>query len=39
MMMDDDDVQQSEECLAGDTEVLREILPQCLFGYHKSHVT
>jgi hypothetical protein len=33
-------VEQSVEWeLAEETEVLRDNLPQCLFAYHKSHMT
>jgi hypothetical protein len=32
-------VEQSVECLAGQTEILGENLPQCLFIHHKSHIT
>jgi hypothetical protein len=35
----DDDVEQSMECLAGETEVLGESPPQCRVVYHKFHVT
>jgi hypothetical protein len=28
-----------ERELAGETEVLRKILPQCRFVHHKSHMT
>jgi hypothetical protein len=38
-VLDDDDVEQSVECLAGETEVLTENLPQYLFVHHKSHMT
>jgi hypothetical protein len=31
-------VEQSVECLAGETEVLGEILPWCHFAHHKSHM-
>jgi hypothetical protein len=36
MMMD---VEQSVECLAGETEILGEYVPQFLFVDHKSHMT
>jgi hypothetical protein len=39
MMMADDEVDQSVECLAGEAEVLRDNLPQCSFAHHKSHMT
>jgi hypothetical protein len=32
-------VHHSVECLAGETEVLRENLLQCRFVHHKSHMT
>jgi hypothetical protein len=32
-------VEQSVECLAGETEVLGELRPQCRFAYNKSHMT
>jgi hypothetical protein len=32
-------VEQSVECLAEETEVLRENLHQCRFIHHKSHIT
>jgi hypothetical protein len=32
-------VKQSVEQLAGETEVLGEILPQCRFVHHKSKMT
>jgi hypothetical protein len=32
-------VEQSVECLAGETEVLGENLPQCRFIHHKSRMT
>jgi hypothetical protein len=32
-------VEQSEWELAGETEALRETLPQCHFVHHKSHMT
>jgi hypothetical protein len=32
-------VEQSVECLAGETEVLGENLPQCRFVSHKSLIT
>jgi hypothetical protein len=32
-------VEQSVECLAGETEVLGEKLPRCRFVHHKSHMT
>jgi coenzyme F420-reducing hydrogenase alpha subunit len=33
-------VEQSMECeVSEETEVLREILPQCHFVHHKSHMT
>jgi hypothetical protein len=31
-------VEQSVECVAGETVVLREDLPQCCFPHHKSHM-
>jgi hypothetical protein len=38
-MMDyDDDVEQSVECLGGETEVPGENLSQCRFVHHKSHI-
>jgi hypothetical protein len=32
-------VEQSGECLAVETDVLGESLPQCRFVHHKSHTT
>jgi hypothetical protein len=32
-------VEQSVECLAKETEILGENLPQCLVVHHKSHMT
>jgi hypothetical protein len=32
-------VEQSVECLAGETKLPRENLPQCHFVHHKSHMT
>jgi hypothetical protein len=32
-------VEQTAECLAGETEVLWENLPQWRFVHHKSHAT
>jgi hypothetical protein len=32
-------VEQSVECLAGETEVLAENLLHCRFFHHKSHMT
>jgi hypothetical protein len=32
-------VEQLVECFAGETEVLGEILPQCGFVHHTSHMT
>jgi hypothetical protein len=32
-------VEQSVECMAGETEVFGENLPQCRFVHHKSHMT
>jgi hypothetical protein len=32
-------VKQSVEYLAGESEVLGESLPKCLFVYHKYHMT
>jgi hypothetical protein len=32
-------VEQSVECLAGETEVLGENLPQCRFFHFESHMT
>jgi hypothetical protein len=32
-------VEQSVECLAWETEVLRENLPHCRFVHHKSNMT
>jgi hypothetical protein len=34
----DDECEQSVECLAGETEVLGENLPQYRFVHHKSHM-
>jgi hypothetical protein len=31
-------MEKSVECLAGETEVLGEILPQCRFVHHKPHM-
>jgi hypothetical protein len=39
MMMMIMSVQQSVECLARETEVLGETLPQCRLVLHKSHTT
>jgi hypothetical protein len=36
MMMSEE---QSVECLAAETEVFGEKLPQCHFVHHKSHIT
>jgi hypothetical protein len=38
-MMMDDEWEQPVECLAGETEVLGENLPQCSFYHYKSHMT
>jgi hypothetical protein len=39
MMMMMMSVEQSVECLTGETKALRENLPQCRFVYHKFHMT
>jgi hypothetical protein len=39
MMMDGDKLEQSVECLAGETEVFLENLLQCRFVHHKYHMT
>jgi hypothetical protein len=38
-MMMNDEAEQSVECLAWETEVVGENLPQFRFVHHKSHMT
>jgi hypothetical protein len=38
-MIEDYDVKQSVECVAGETGVLRENLPHCHFAHHIPHMT
>jgi hypothetical protein len=39
MVMDADELEQSVEFLAEETEVLGDNLPQCHFVHHKSYMT